>query len=86
LCSCAVIVSALVSTTGSGADNPTLEKTLVTKCEEAIAGYFSWQKFLRKARAHWGCRANDDDDDDDDESTTALIPRLGKPNLFNSVE
>jgi hypothetical protein len=35
-----------------GADNPTQEKTLVTKSEEAIAGYFSWQKVLRKARAH----------------------------------
>jgi len=39
---------------GRGADNPTLEKTLVTKSEEAIAGYFSWQKLLRKARAHVG--------------------------------
>jgi hypothetical protein len=37
-----------------GDDNPTLEKTLVTKFEEAIAGYFSWQKLLRKARAHVG--------------------------------
>jgi hypothetical protein len=36
-----------------------LEKTLVTKSEEAIAGYFSWQKLLRKARA---LVANDDDD------------------------
>jgi hypothetical protein len=26
-------------------------KTLVTKSEEAIAGYFGWQKLLRKARA-----------------------------------
>jgi hypothetical protein len=33
-----------------GADNPTLEKTLVTKSEEATAGYFSWQKLQRKAR------------------------------------
>jgi hypothetical protein len=24
------------------------------KSEEAIAGYFSWQKLLRKARAHIG--------------------------------
>jgi hypothetical protein len=39
-----------------------LEKTLVTKSEEAIAGYFSWQKLLRKARA---LVASDDDDDDD---------------------
>jgi hypothetical protein len=39
---------------GRRADNPTLEKTLVTKSEEAIAGYFSWQKLLRKARAHVG--------------------------------
>jgi hypothetical protein len=37
-----------------GADIPTPEKTLVTKSEEAIAGYFSWQKLLRKARAHVG--------------------------------
>jgi hypothetical protein len=43
---------------GHGADSPTLEKTLVTKSEEAIAEYFSWQKFLRKARA------NDDDDEE----------------------
>jgi hypothetical protein len=42
-----------------GADNPTLEKILVTKSEEVIAGYFIWQKLLRKARAHVGCRAND---------------------------
>jgi hypothetical protein len=40
--------------TGRGADNPTLEQTLVTKSEEAIVGYFSWQKLLRKARAHVG--------------------------------
>jgi hypothetical protein len=39
---------------GRGADNPTLENTLVTKSEEAIAGYFCWQKLLRKARAHVG--------------------------------
>jgi hypothetical protein len=39
---------------GRGADNPTLEKTIDTKSEEAIAGYFSWQKLLRKARAHVG--------------------------------
>jgi hypothetical protein len=39
---------------GRGADNPTLEKTLFTKPEEAIAGYFIWQKLLRKARAHVG--------------------------------
>jgi hypothetical protein len=39
---------------GRGADNPTLEKTLVTKSEKAKAGYFSWQKLLRKARAHVG--------------------------------
>jgi hypothetical protein len=37
-----------------GAENPTLEKTLVTKSLEAIAEYFSWQKLLRKARAHVG--------------------------------
>jgi hypothetical protein len=39
---------------GLGADNSTLEKTLFTKSEEAIAGYFSWQKLLRRARAHVG--------------------------------
>jgi hypothetical protein len=39
---------------GRGADNPTLEKTLVTKSEESIAGYFSWQKLLRMARAQVG--------------------------------
>jgi hypothetical protein len=39
---------------GGWADNPTLENTLVTKSEEAIAGYFSWQKLLRKATAHVG--------------------------------
>jgi hypothetical protein len=33
----------------------------VTKSEEAIAGYFSRQKLLRKARAHVGYRADDDD-------------------------
>jgi hypothetical protein len=33
---------------------PTLEKTLLTKSQEKIAGYFSWQKLLRKARAHVG--------------------------------
>jgi hypothetical protein len=37
-----------------GADTTTLEKTLVTKSEEARAGYFSWQKLLRKARAYIG--------------------------------
>jgi hypothetical protein len=31
-----------------------MEKTLVTKFEEAIDRYFSWQKLLRKARAHVG--------------------------------
>jgi hypothetical protein len=29
------------------ADNHTLEKILVTKSEEVIAGYFSWLKLLR---------------------------------------
>jgi hypothetical protein len=38
---------------GHGAHNPTLEK-LVTKSEEAMAGYFSWQNLLRKARTHVG--------------------------------
>jgi hypothetical protein len=32
------------------------------KSEGAIAGYFSRQKLLKKARAHVGCRAKDDDD------------------------
>jgi hypothetical protein len=36
---------------GRGAYNLTLEKALVTKSEEATAGYFRWQKLLRKARA-----------------------------------
>jgi hypothetical protein len=31
-----------------------MEKTLVTKSEEAIAEYVSWQKLLRKVRAHVG--------------------------------
>jgi hypothetical protein len=39
---------------GCGADNPTLEKTPVTKSKEAMAEYFSWQKLLRTARAHVG--------------------------------
>jgi hypothetical protein len=39
---------------GRGADTPTLEKTLITKSKEVIVGYFSWQKLLRKARAHVG--------------------------------
>jgi hypothetical protein len=34
------------------------------KSEEAIAGYFCWEKLLRKARAHVGLLSNDDDDDD----------------------
>jgi hypothetical protein len=34
--------------------HPTLKKTLVMKSEEVIARYFSWQNFLRKARAHIG--------------------------------
>jgi hypothetical protein len=33
------------------------------KSEEAIAGYISWQKLLRKARTHVGLSSNDDDDD-----------------------
>jgi hypothetical protein len=47
-------IIALGVKSGRGADNPTLEKTLVTKSEEAIAGYFSRLKLLRKARAHVG--------------------------------
>jgi hypothetical protein len=46
---------------GRGADHPTLEATLVTKSEEAIAGYFNWQKLLREARDHAGLPSNDDD-------------------------
>jgi hypothetical protein len=30
------------------------QKTLVTISEEVIAGYFSWKKLVRKARAHVG--------------------------------
>jgi hypothetical protein len=37
------------------------------KSEEAIAGYFSWQKLLGRPGLTQGCRANDDDDDDDHE-------------------
>jgi hypothetical protein len=44
-----LIVLVYSSSFGRGADNPTLEKTLVTKSEEAIAGYYSWKKLLRKA-------------------------------------
>jgi hypothetical protein len=33
---------------------PSLIVIVVTKSEEATAGYFSWQKLLRKARAHVG--------------------------------
>jgi hypothetical protein len=33
---------------------PPWKRLFVTKSEEAIAGYFSWQKVLRKARAHVG--------------------------------
>jgi hypothetical protein len=39
---------------GRGADNLTLEKTLVMKSENGTARYFSWQKLLRKAKAHVG--------------------------------
>jgi hypothetical protein len=39
-------------------------KRLVTKSEEAIAGYFSWLKLLRKAGPTWGCWVDDDDDDE----------------------
>jgi hypothetical protein len=45
------IIVLYIWTFGRGSDNPTLEKTLVMNSEEAIAGYFSWQKLLRKARA-----------------------------------
>jgi hypothetical protein len=37
-----------------GLTTPKLEKTLVIKAEEATTRYFSWQKLLRKARAHVG--------------------------------
>jgi hypothetical protein len=36
---------------GRGADIPTLEKTLVTKSEETITRYFSWQMLLRKGKS-----------------------------------
>jgi hypothetical protein len=39
---------------GRGVDSPTVQKTLVTKSEDAIAGYFSWQKLLRKTSDHVG--------------------------------
>jgi hypothetical protein len=49
-----IYIYILLKWVGRGDDNPTLEKTLVTKSEEAIAGYFSWHKLLRKARSHVG--------------------------------
>jgi hypothetical protein len=33
---------------------PPWKRLFVTKYEEAIAGYFSWQKVVRKTRAHVG--------------------------------
>jgi hypothetical protein len=30
------------------------KRLFVTKSEEAIVGYFSWQRLLKKARAHVG--------------------------------
>jgi hypothetical protein len=37
---------------GARLTTPTWKRLFVTKTEEAIAGYFSWQKLLRKTRAH----------------------------------
>jgi hypothetical protein len=45
---------ALRDSWGLGVGLKTLEETLVTKSEEAISGYFSWQKLLRKVRVHVG--------------------------------
>jgi hypothetical protein len=39
---------------GVGLTTPIWKKALIAKSEEAIAGYFSWKKLLRKARAHVG--------------------------------
>jgi hypothetical protein len=35
-----------------GLTTPLWKRLFVTKPEEAIAGYFSWQKLLRKTRAY----------------------------------
>jgi hypothetical protein len=37
-----------------GLPTPTWKKAFIAKFEEAIDGYFSWKKLLRKARAHVG--------------------------------
>ena len=34
-------------------------------CKKVALNRDEWAKFLKKARAHQGFRANDDDDDDD---------------------
>jgi hypothetical protein len=47
------LLTSIVTVEGVGMTTPHWRR-LVTKSEEAIAGYFSWQKFLRKARAHSG--------------------------------
>jgi hypothetical protein len=39
---------------GMGLTTQPWKRLFVTKSEEAIAGYFSWQKLLRKVRAHIG--------------------------------
>jgi hypothetical protein len=44
----------MIAGVGRGTHNPTMEKNLVVKSEEVIARYFSWQKLLRKAKAHVG--------------------------------
>jgi hypothetical protein len=49
-----IYIYILLKWVGRGGDNPTLEKTLVTKSEEEIAGYFSWHKLLMKGRSHVG--------------------------------
>jgi hypothetical protein len=58
----------------------TMEKTLVTKYEEAIAGHFSWQKLLRKVRAHVGLSSSDDDETDTKPKYLPTVTTLG--NVF----
>jgi hypothetical protein len=68
---------------GHGAENPTLEKTLVTKSEEAIAGYFSWQKLLRKVRDHTELKRWADRDDDEIYFELNVVPRVN--NILTSL-
>jgi hypothetical protein len=39
---------------GVGLTTPPWKRVLSRNLKEAIAGYFSWQKLLRRARAHVG--------------------------------